>query len=222
MTQNNSIYISALSLFLLLLLTRSCFAGDTLSHRFPQFILIQLSSQRNRIEAMQRERKYSAIAEVNSDAEGVKAATIQDFTDHFHYCPVYYYVDTNMDLVKKGDFENILFNGDGSPVNNPAVNGHAKNYLVAYYGYPVTQARKTESKDDSVEKEYNSGEPMGKGLVVDNSKFQQVAYFYRFGYEDALFSKKGEDKYTYHSKHYDIEYNPFAAKLEKKLVQQRR
>jgi hypothetical protein len=211
-----------ISLVLLLFIyTHSCFASDSLSHRSTQVVLVQLSSQHNRIEALTNDKKYNEVEEVKKDAAGVIEAMKRDFKDHFHMCPVYYYMDTNADRIRNRHFDDVLMNSDGSPAKNPGLNSTSKNYLIAYYGYPVAQAATNGPVTDSITNRYNSGEPMGKGLVINNYLFQQVAYFYKFGYQEALFAKKADKKYTYHSKHFDIDYFPLAEKFNKKLKEQK-
>ncbi len=195
-----------------------CFAADSLSHRNPQAVLVQISTERNRINALTRDKKYKELAEVREDAAGVAATMKLDFKDHFDYCPVYYYMDTDIERIKNMQFEGVLFNGDGTPVKKPGISSRSKNYLIAYYGYPVADANRDNPATDSVKYRYNSGEPMGKGLVVNNYKFQQVGYFYKFGYQEALFTKKTNKKYIYHSKHFDIDYFPQAEKFNKQLT----
>ena len=202
---------------LLLVVAQSIYAAnDSVAHKNPQVVLVQISSERNRTEALEKDRKYTELEEVKRDAAALAATMKLDFQDHFNYCPVYYFIDTDLDRVKKKEFEGVLQNADGSVVKKPVING--KSYMIVYYGYPVADAGTDKPVTDSVKNHYNSGEPMGKGLVINNPKFQQVGYFYKFGYQDALFSKKADKKYVYHSKHFDIDYYPLAERFNKKLT----
>jgi len=197
-----------------------CFAGDTLTHHHPSAVLVQLRSEQNRIKAMEKAHDYKRLAQVEKDALGVRAAMVNDFKNHFDYCPVYYYMDSNLALIKKREFKGALMDTDGTQAKNIALNDTSTDYLVVYYGYPTAQARYKKVVTDPKKYEYNSGEPSGKGLIINNYKFQQVSFYYLFGY-DHLFFKKGSKRFNnaYESKHYDIEYFPCAEKLNKELYE---
>ena len=66
---------------------------------------------------------------------------------------------------------------------------------------------------------HNAGEPSGIGLVILNSDFLQVNYFYKLGYQSLFLKRRVKnDKYHYSSKHFDMEYFPFAALFSEKLT----
>ncbi|MFI5196584.1 MAG: hypothetical protein ACHQD8_05800, partial [Chitinophagales bacterium] len=84
-----------------------------------------------------------------------------------------------------------------------------------YYGYYIFQTKETHVVTDSGKYVYDPETPQGKGLVVFNDNFQQIDYFYKLGYDELLFKlRKKSKKYYYVSKHYDIEYFPFAGLFE--------
>ena len=235
-------------------------AVDT-SYKFPKAILVQLRSEHNRIEALTKARRYKELELVEEDAAKIRKKEIADFKDHLAFCPVYYYVDTNADLITNKKFSGILFNADSTLATNTGLTEASKDYLVVYYGYPNYQSRASDSiKDNPDNYNYNSGEildrgtnnylieeygypaygtkigdslskrkrdddgfgaqePFGKGLIIDNHRMQQVSLLYKFGYENVLFRAKKENrKYIYVSKHFDMEYFPFAEELDTKLV----
>jgi len=65
----------------------------------------------------------------------------------------------------------------------------------------------------------NSAGPLGIGLVILNSKFLQVNYFYKIGYDDLFANKERVNpKYKYSSKHFEMEYYPFASLFSEKLT----
>jgi hypothetical protein len=191
---------------------------DTLSYKAPAAILIQLNSEHNRLAIMARRKDRKAIAEVNHDIEEVRKRMFYDFKMNFHSCPVYYYIDTNAELVKSKKFDGILMNADSTPVNKPMINSGSTNYYIVYYGYFAQGKPGVAVKDTSI----NSQEPTrGKGLVVLNDKYQQVDHFYKMGYDDLFYSlrkkKYRNKKIYYNSKHYDIEYYSFASQLNELL-----
>ena len=185
------------------------FAADSLSHRRPVAILVQLSSERNRIAALSKAGRTRDAEEVKNDGQHVAQATINDFRDHFKYCPVYYYVDTNAEAILNKQFEGILLNADGSVTHNPIINTRSTNYYIVYYGYPNVQLRKAAEATDE------SSPAPGRGLIVLNDSYKQVAYSIDPDYT-SLFSKK-KGKYSYTSKHFNIQYRPYALELNDKL-----
>jgi hypothetical protein len=199
-----------------------CFASDSLYQYFPRAVLIQLRSEQNRIKTLIKEKRYKVLEEVKKDAIGVRASMMYDFSDHFEFCSVYFFEDTNLNLVLNRKFDGILLNGDGSIAKNLKINDTSTDYLILYYGYPTLQRRREDSVTDQEKYIYKSGEPFGKGLIINNYQYQQISFFYRFGYDNFFRGKKSYGKYAYESKHYDMEYYPFAQKLSDKLFKNSR
>ncbi len=205
------------AIFLLMKIPCS-YGADSLSTRYPSAVLVQLRSEHNRIDAMKKDRNYKAVEEVKKDAEEVRSRMILDFTLNFHYCPIHYYMDTNADLVKNKEFDGVLMNGDGTPVNSPAINSRSADYFIVYYGYAISQPKVNDVVTDKAKYTYDADSRPGKGLVILNDKFQQLDHFYKLDYDDAFFKhKKKLTKYYYVSKHYDIEYFPFAKLFEQNM-----
>ena len=224
---------------------RNGYAQDTTANqtadsliKFPSVVLVQLRSEHNRIEALKKARKYREADIVQTDAGVIRTKMIADFRDHITFCPVYFYADTNAELVKQKKFDGILFNADSTPVKNLIINDSSRDYFIVYYGYPNYQSRardtafvtelRTENNvedalgrgvimNDMSRKEYpeETDEIYGKGLVINNYRFQQVSFLYKFGYDNVLFKmKRSNRKYVYVSKRFDMEYFPFAERLD--------
>ena len=122
-------------ILLVICATNACFAQDTLgkkqdtlADKFPKAILVQLRSEHNRITAATKERKYKELEIIKNDAVNVTSRMIADFKDNFTFCPVYYYMDTNLDLVKNRVFKGVLFNADSTPANDLVINDTSKDY----------------------------------------------------------------------------------------------
>ncbi len=188
----------------------ACLGADADSSKYPSAILIQLKSEHNRIAALTKAKRYSAVKEVENDAMEVNKRFKLDFHNNFTYCPIYYYIDTNVDLIKNKLFDGILFNEDGTPAKDLVINSNSTDYIVAYYGYAVSQSRHKKVQTDSSKNEYDPDPPAGRGLVILNDKFQQLTYFYKFGYDDFKPSDEASKQFYYSSKNYEIEYYPFA------------
>jgi hypothetical protein len=184
-------------------------AADSLTHTYPSAVLVELKTGQSRINALRADKKYSELSEAENDIDDANAAMIRDFHDHFNYCPVYYFVDTNEYLILKKQFAGVLLDADKMPAQNIAINGASKDYVIVNYGYPAEQPHHQKVVTDSAKYESNSGEPMGKGLIINNDKMQQINYLYNLGYENLLINKKDKG-YAYSSKHFNIDYYPSA------------
>ncbi len=203
-----------------LLLTFCCVAynsysvTDTLNGKKPIAVLLQLPSEHNRIEALTKDRRYSDLDQVIKDAIGVKTAMINDFTDNYDQCPVYYYMDTNAYLIQKKQFAGILLDKDGNPKKNIIIDSTTTNYLIAYYGYPLDGPM---NEEDDKDKDPHTAYiiVMGRGLIILNSNFKQVHYFLKRGYDNLFINFHIQKKYYYFSKKFDIEYYPFAGHFSK-------
>ena len=180
---NNLNPVKILLIFIILIQPFAGYGGDTLSGKYPRAVLVQLRSEHNRIEALTKDGNYKAIKEVKKDAVEVKKRMILDFTTNYHYSPVYYYIGTNADFIKKKVFDGILMNADGSAVNKPVINSNSNDYVIVYYGYYIYQPKPTNVVKDSSRYIYDPETPPGKGLVVLNAQFQQIDYFYKLGYD---------------------------------------
>ena len=207
-----------ISMLLILLprLSPVVYAADTAAVKYPVVILVQLPTEQNRIVAMTKAKRFKEIEEVQHDADNVRKRIIHDFTGNFDYCPVYFYIDTNEDLVRQKNFDGIILNADGSSANNRIINSNSSDYAIVYYGYALSQSRRNPVVTDSNKYFYDPDSPPGKGLIVLNDKFQQISYVFRLSYSDMTEKdKKIEDYYV--SRHYDIEYYPLAKLFNKKL-----
>ncbi len=67
--------------------------------KYPSVVLVQLRAEKNRINALTKARKFKDLEIFKQDVTGVMIATIKDFKEHFNYCPVYYFIDTNTDAI---------------------------------------------------------------------------------------------------------------------------
>jgi hypothetical protein len=223
-----------ITLMLLPIASLKSYAEDTTTVRYPTVVLYQLRSEHNRISALLRNKDPEEAAFVDQEAKEVIKRVHLDFKNNFKYCPVYYYMDTNADLIKKRVFNGVLLNDKGEFVNDVIPAGNNNAYVIAYYGYALSQAKYTDEVEDtneylnnpqlayqmdnktplvkkSTKYKYDSDPPNGKGLVILNPKFRQLTYFYKIGFDEYKFNRgKNVGPTHYRSKKYDIEYYPFA------------
>lgn len=172
-------------------------------------VLVQLRAESHRIDELTRAKQYALVEEVKKDREKVNQATINDFTDHFDYCPVYYFMDTNYEKIKEKQFAGILINADGSSISNYVVNNN-NHYLIASYGKPYFQSRFAKKVEDSIDNTYMSDIPYDRAIIICNEDLIQVGYFYKLNYVSRYHIKQWGKKYYYHSKRFKIEYCPAA------------
>lgn len=192
---------------------------DTLS-KYPRAVLVQLRSEHNRVAALSKARRYEDRDEVIHDAEEVRQRMILDFHNNFTYCPVYYYIDTNVEQIRQKKFYHVLYDDSGRLVNEPVINGNSDDYVIAYYGYPVSQSRQDRIQTETSRYISDPLTPFGRGLVILNDKFLQLTYFYKLGYDEIFFNKKKwTKKYYYSSRHFEIEYFPLAYLFNHNLLQ---
>lgn len=222
-------YNIAVMLILLVSITNTCLGQEEKHHeRFvvankeyhshktsfpPKAILVQLRSEQRRVQYFLSSRQFYEARQIKKDASIVSKVMKNDFEDHFTFCPVYYFMDTNAHLVKKQHFEGTLFTAEGLPISHCVIHPGDTNYYIVYYGYPEEQMQ----VDATTNMDFNigNGEVMGKGLIFLNYNYRQKDFYYRFGYFD-LFHKLNP-RYEYRSAKYDIDYFPFAAEYQQDL-----
>lgn len=177
----------------------------------PEVLLIQLSSEHNRMEALKAQGDEEGLKQLDKDLHGVFRAIRNDFRDHFTACPVYYFIDTNLATVKQQRFDGILINAEGNVLNTNPIKG--KEFQIAYYGYPKTRMSRTgylRNEGDKADFDTQAG----RAWVVCDKEMNQVSYT-RPRTDRGKWADKPEDKkYTYRSRNFDIIYQPSAKQLQ--------
>ncbi len=159
------------------------------------FIIIQLSSEINRIRYFQNRGLTKDANIIISESKKQRELFTQDFTDNFTFCPVYYFIDTNINLVKNRKFEDCLFDATGNKFPPEKAAEVDSNYLILEFGYPDDNTSVTTSI---------------KGLVVRNRKFQQIKYFMK--------AKSPNSRYVLKPRLYEISYKPFAIQFNRYIA----
>jgi len=187
--------------------------SDSTRRKFPRILLLQLSAEQNRIAALTKANNQKQLEEVKNDAQRVRKVMINDFQDHFDFCPVYYFIDTNVEAIKNKQFDGILLNADGSKATDVPLNRNSSDYLIAFYGFPVEKTK--------IDTATNTASSLpGRGIVFLNSKYKQVGYFIEGDYTSLGVGQR--DKYAYLSDHFDIQYLPYAKELSRALYRRSR
>lgn len=191
--------ITALAIVVLLQGTAAA-QNKQVVRKYPSAVLVMLNSETNRIKKFTPEQRAKDLEIVKKDAAEVVKVTKNDFRDHFHNMPVFYFMDTNIARIKKHDFAGVVTADDGSPAGNIP-----DNYIIAYYGYPDFH-----SDPDAL---------FRKGLVIADDTMKQLtngAIAWRY------FAYGRNKKYSYESRRFDIMYVPVAKRLSKLLLKAKR
>jgi len=167
-----------------------------------------------RIEFYKKRNDVANIALLKSDAAAQQAVMIRDFKDHFTYCPVYYFYDTDQDKVKAKDFS-VLMTDKLQPATSLVISPADSDYFIVYYGY---QQEVQDNKNEPVV----GGESRSMNLLALADDFTPLptSLPYKPRHVGRLRSKKALAElvgYTYQSKKFDISYQPYALLYSRNL-----
>lgn len=200
------------------------FAADTTTRK-KGILLVMLHSEQNRLNAARKVNNQELLTTIAHDAEQVRIRTIMDFTENFSHYPVYYVMDSNYDKIARKQFAGIIMNADGTTATNVAIDTAKPNYLIAYYGTGDFQINRDSPLTEKEKEKYNPNSGThGLGLVVYNSKFEQLTHLYKMAYSNPSTLPLEEAKklpttrakrYFYKSRKFEMEYYPFAESLNK-------
>jgi hypothetical protein len=177
---------------------------------YPKAVLVQLRSEQRKIDYLEKNGSKKALERLMEDIRGVNAAMVNDFRDHFKLCPVYFFVDTNVDRIKAKQFDGILLNADMKPVQDPIVNANSKDYYIIFYGLPQREDLNEENDLEAARTSF------GEGLVLNDYNYRQLKrpmrfYYYRNrGYYGIA---RRRNIYNYSSRKYNIEYYELAGEV---------
>ncbi len=171
------------------------FVYNHLSAQTVKAIIVQLNTDQNQVRYLQRTGNTKEAESISNEATIASKKMISDFSDNFSYCPVYYFIDTNTDLIRNKQFDNVLLNADGTPVKKIILNPSDSNYLTVRYGY-----------SDAA-----SAVSTCQGITVSTDKFEKVFFF------PSCDKQKSDKKYLFISRKYDIKYFGSAAALNTEI-----
>lgn len=178
----------------------------------PKAIIVVLKAQKNRIDHFLQRGDTDNAHLVRKDAEGVKRAMLNDFTDHFSYCPVYYVMDTNLSLLKARKLNGILLDNKLNPITSTVIKPE-ELYFIVYFGKPPMT---NTSKDGT--NTYSMKSDVGEGLVMVDADLNPLKKYPGFIFiPEPNKSAKTDPTYNYNSDKFDIYYRGWAKVLQKKL-----
>lgn len=171
--------------------------SEMLAQSKPSAVLVMLNSEQNRIEYVQKNSPLGK-EEVKNDAGKVIIATKNDFKDHFTYCQVYYFMDSNMAEIKAHHYAGVIKSPDDSPVTEIP-----RNFIIAYYGYPLVP-RSHDAR-------------LWRSIVIADKDLKQLYLKPVHPLKKYFHTKAEKQRYTYTARHYDIEYRGIAGALQRSL-----
>lgn len=241
---------SAIALLLILLTTAAHAQGGLIERRRartddqpPKALLIKINTQQNRMAYATRTHNQPIADQVQKDIMGAARKMIQDFTENFDYCPVYYFYDTSAYRIQNGDYAGALLDKDLQPVKNIVLQRGDTNFFVGYFGFltPDTMVTTTEAekpagydaRPEYVNNQYGHTEEepyryhadlkaAGASWVVLDYRLRNVRYPIPYTYYPLPDAgnrkwKRSPREYRYTSKKYDIIYRPCAFKYNATL-----
>lgn len=178
----------------------------------PKTVLVQLGSQQNRMKYFQGKTESKMYGLLVKETDTIMKVTINDFKDHFNFCPVYYFYDTNYALIAAKKFDGVLLDENRNPVQSPVIAEADTNYLIVYFG---TRTSDMSSKSKAAP----ASNASAKGLVVLDYRFKNMPRkFPRFiRTYDAIY-KRHDPKYNFTSDHFDMGYRESAKRFNEYLM----
>jgi hypothetical protein len=138
----------------------------------PSAILVMLKAETNRIAALEKGGQTGLANQLSGEAEIVRQKTINDFSDHFSFCPVYYFVDTNLHLIKEKKFGNVLFDKGRKMYSTSPIDVADTSFFIVYYGLDMPNI-KSKNEDQTYLSNGAAMRPL-KGLTVLDHQFKKI------------------------------------------------
>lgn len=104
----------------------------------PKAVLVELLTRQNQRSYLVNNRPQ-LLPEFDHDVAEVSRRTVLDWSQFFHYCPLYFFADTMADRVMRGDFAGVLLDSTMHPVDNPVIPQGERRIYIAYFGMPIPQ-----------------------------------------------------------------------------------
>lgn len=208
--------ITRFFVFILVFLSVAAAAKDRTIIKRPEYILVQLSTEINRMRNLEAHGTAKEVARLKKDLAAIYNVTRNDFQDHFNFCPVYYFFDTSLAEIKNHNFNGNIFDSNGSVLPDGYLTGD--NYQIVYYGYPVERLPHLGYLPEYTNKT-NFTTKFGRVWVVYDRNFEQISYSQRIRSFEQRFKYLFNNDYRYVSKKFDLEYYPGAVKLQEALAE---
>lgn len=180
----------------------------------PKAILIRLNTKTKAISHL-KEKGLTAKADLlKVENDTLNARLMRDWKDHFDYCPVYFFADTNLNRVLEGRLTQVVFDTAGHRISEAGVAQMAGQYYIAYLG--------TRAQDDFEAVAATPGSTQLPSLLVNDTHMKPLGSYNLSSSMNGdlvsfLFPRRDESNYRFRSRYFNLDYFPVASKYQKKL-----
>lgn len=137
--------LSALALICtLFFLSDNTFAKTKKERVPPAALFIQLNTEQVRANHLRTKGDTNSLAKLQAASGRAAQVMINDFTDHFKFCPVYYFYDSNLTRLQQGDYS-VLMDANRKQINEEKkakITTISSNYFIGYFGFTGIQINK--------------------------------------------------------------------------------
>ncbi|PZF74692.1 hypothetical protein [Taibaiella soli] len=191
----------------------------------PKALLVIIPSETNRKKALIAAHDQKRLSLLQDAVTKVQHKIVVDFTDNFHFCPVYFFVDTNQSKIEALQFEGVLLDSSFKPVSNSVLHAGDTGFFVGCYGIMTNTPDTTTIYSNTEQyKQHQDVATQTPSFYVMNHEFEVLRSGYPFkaygstenpGYK----MKKPKNAYYYSSPYFDISYEASAWKYSATLTQ---
>ncbi len=181
-------------------------------------VLVMLKAEKNRLQYLEKINQKEKANLLRKESQKIMQATLNDFTDNFDRCPVYFFIDTNLQKVIDKKFDGVIVNNELNPVDFRSWENRS-DHLIVYYGIPPTEITKEGNawQEQMVHRTtYNTSD----GIVILDHEFKRrrnVHYVY-LNHKGKTAIKK-RPLYNFASRNFSISYYEMGNELQKQLGQ---
>ncbi len=119
------------------LYTSASLHADSVEVFKPNCILVMLNESLNAIEGLKKRGRTEDIKQIQERDREINTSIIQEFHQHFSYCPVYYFYNKDYDLVKAKQWGDVaFFDYQSLSIKKQIELTNPGNYYIAEINYP--------------------------------------------------------------------------------------
>lgn len=186
----------------------------------PTAVFVELFTYQNKIDRLIKSKQVSNAETLKKDAAAIIANTVADFNANFNFCPVYYFYDTNADMVLKHKFEGVLLDKNLNPVNTSPVSNADTSYLIINYGPAAISRKEYEAAERGAKNNLDFG--VGNNVMINTYKMNFLNYEFNplpnfVLYDKKLFLRVNDPAFSYTSKKFNMSYKGLARYFNEKI-----
>jgi len=191
----------------------------------PKVLLVMIPSETNRRKALEAAHDTKRLALLEDAVKKVQHKIVADFTDNFHFCPVYFFIDTNQATIESLHFSGVLLDSALKPVAAPALQNGDTNFFVGCYG--IMTATPDSTVTNITAEQYKKHQD----IATQTPCFYAMDHTFQVLHSDYPFKaygltenpgykmKKPKSVYYYSSPYFEIGYEASAWKYSATLTQ---